>query len=64
MTLSRFIIVNIFREKNAMFGLLLGLALLAIAVFWFQRQRHRYGEHGGDHRSERRHKHSGRGGCH
>ncbi len=50
-----------------MLGLLLGLALLVAAVFWFQRRGHGHGGHGGGH-SQSRHgehsKHSGRGGCH
>lgn len=50
-----------------MLGLLLGLALLVVAVFWFQRRGHGHSRHGGGHdQSERRghNKRGGSGGCH
>lgn len=49
-----------------MFGLLLGLALLVVAVVWFQRQGHSRHNHGGSngHHSGHGHRHSRGGGCH
>jgi hypothetical protein len=48
-----------------MFGFLLGLALIAIAVFWFQRPKQGHGRHNGrqGHGHGGHNKHSG-GGCH
>ena len=49
-----------------MLGLLLGLALLVVAIFWFQRQG-RHSNHSNGH-GQSRHgghsKHGGHGGCH
>ncbi|WP_156815572.1 hypothetical protein [Pseudanabaena sp. PCC 6802] len=50
-----------------MFGLLLGLALIAIALFWFQRRGQGHNRHNGGHGQSGHgghNKHSGGGGCH
>lgn len=51
-----------------MLGLLLGLALLVAAVFWFQRQGHGQSGHSQNRHGQSGHrgynKHGGHGGCH
>ena len=50
-----------------MLGLLLGLALLVVAVFWFQRRGHRHSRHSGHsqggHGGHSKHG-GGHGSCH